>query len=104
MAENEIKIVFDANCLYCDEENNLNKVFNSNIEDVFNFIKINNDYFNSISDLLRLYTHNDIYYGVGLPINLRNKNKVDKNKDKVDFIINSDGEVVKIIYQVKNIF
>jgi len=41
MTKNKYKVVFDANILYCDEENCLNKVFNSNIGDVFNFLKSN---------------------------------------------------------------
>ncbi|MBU4454926.1 DUF4935 domain-containing protein [Patescibacteria group bacterium] len=41
MEKNKYKIVFDANNLFCKEENNLKKVFNSNIKEIFNFLKLN---------------------------------------------------------------
>lgn len=39
MTKDKYRVVFDANILYREEENCLNKVFNSNIHDVFNFLK-----------------------------------------------------------------
>ena len=41
MEKNKYKIVFDANNLYCDEVDNLNKIFNSNIKTIFGFLKSN---------------------------------------------------------------
>lgn len=34
------RIVFDTNSVFCDEENQLDKVFNSNIKEVFDFLKL----------------------------------------------------------------
>jgi len=41
MKHDKYKIVFDSNIVFCNEENQLDKVFNSRIEEVFNFLKSN---------------------------------------------------------------
>ncbi len=41
MKLNKYKIVFDSNIVFCNEENQLDKVFNSNIKGVFDFLKSN---------------------------------------------------------------
>ena len=45
-----------------------------------------------------------IYFGIGLPISSKNMERVNENKDKVDFVIDSDGEIVKIYYQKQRVF
>lgn len=42
MDDKKYKIIFDSNIVFCDEQSELGKVFNSIPEDIFNFIKSNN--------------------------------------------------------------
>ncbi len=67
-------------------------------------IKKENNYSNSINNILSRYKYKHIYYGVGLPINYKNESKVNNNKNKVDFIVDSNGDIADINYQVKRIF
>lgn len=41
MKHDKYKIVFDSNIVFCNEENQLDKVFNSRIKEVFDFLKSN---------------------------------------------------------------
>lgn len=67
-------------------------------------IKKENNYSNSLNELLSSYKYNFIHYGVGLPITTQNKKQVNENKTKVDFVIDSDGDVVNIFNQFQKIF
>jgi hypothetical protein len=67
-------------------------------------VKIDNDYSNAINNLLSSFTYNRIYFGVGLPLDDKYVKKALDNKNRVDFIVSSDGGSVKIVYQSENIF
>jgi hypothetical protein len=67
-------------------------------------IKLENNYSDSIKKLLLPYKYKKIFYGIGLPVTIKNKANIFKNRIKVDFIIDSDGNTVNINYQNKKIF
>jgi len=67
-------------------------------------IKKENNYSDSLSQLLLSYEYTSIYYGAGFPITLKNRGKVNDNKIKVDFVIDSDSAIVKVDYQIQRIF
>ena len=82
---------------------NKDRFFLSDFQKLEN-IKKENNYLDSISKFLSSYKYKSIYYGIGLPITPKNREKVNENKTKVDFIIDSDGDIVKVDYQVQRFF
>lgn len=67
-------------------------------------IRLKNNYSISISQLLSNYYVSKIYFGIGLPVLEHNKTKVNLHRDKVDFIIHSDGVCSNKFWQRKKIF
>lgn len=67
-------------------------------------IKNENNYSDSLDQLLISHKYTSIYFGIGLPITSKNKERIDESKAMVDFIIDSDGDIVKVDYQKQSIF
>ncbi len=95
-------IVAIKNCTVLFFENKDRFVF-SDFQKLEN-IKKDNNYSNSIAKLLSVYKYEAIYYGIGLPVTDKNRLRINKNKKKVDFIVNFDGNMVKIEHQIEKIF
>lgn len=62
-------------------------------------IKEENSYSEAIKELLFAYNYKNIYYGIGLPITPNNNVKVVQNHSLVDFVVDTDGLTVNIVYQ-----
>jgi len=67
-------------------------------------IKTSNDYSESISKLLSQQNYKNIYYGIGLPDNKSTLKKIQKYINEVDFVIQTNGETIKVTNQVQKIF
>lgn len=67
-------------------------------------IKKENNYSDSLNQLLMFHKYTSIYFGIGLPITSKNRERINENKAMVDFIIDSDGDIVKVDYQQQRIF
>jgi len=67
-------------------------------------IKVSNNYSDSISELLIEYDYKFIYYGIGLPDNKATTEKVDKHKGGIDFVVQTNGYDINVLYQAKEIF
>jgi|SRR3989338_1745515 len=82
---------------------NKDRFFLSDFQKLEN-VKKEDNYSDSIKQLLMFHKYVSIYFGIGLPISSKNMERVNENKDKVDFVIDSDGEIVKIYYQKQRVF
>ena len=64
-----------------------------------NHIKLSGEYSNSLTDLLKNYPTDTIYYGIGLPFSKTLENKLIKYESLVDFIVsvsqNLEVEILK---------
>lgn len=82
---------------------NKDRFFLSDFQKLEN-IKKENNYSDSLNQLLVSHKYVSIYFGVGLPITSKNRERINESKGMVDFIIDSDGDNVKVDYQKQRIF
>ena len=75
----------------------------ADIEKVKN-IKTSHIYDNAIKKLLNNYDYKNVYYGVGLPDDTTSTHKIKGHEDELDFVVQTDGNSVKVTYQSTNIF
>lgn len=68
------------------------------------FIRIGQNYSKSLELLLSSYSYRQVYYGVGLPITRKNESQLEANINKVDFVINANGDNVSVFYEKTTIF
>ena len=64
-----------------------------------NHIKLSGEYSNSLTDLLKNYPTDTIYYGIGLPFSKTLESKLIKYESLVDFVVtvsqNLEMEILK---------
>jgi len=64
--------------------------------------KIKNNYSESIKKLLKPFVYKDMYFGIGIPSIF--SEKAINYKDKIDFILKTDGFMTEVTYQNTSIF
>lgn len=82
---------------------NKDRFFISDFQKLEN-IKKENNYSDSINQFLLSHKYSRVYFGIGLPITSKNRERINENKTKVDFVIDSDSDIVKVYYQKQRIF
>lgn len=97
----DIVAVKENKCLFFE---NKSYFYYPDFEKIASLIKFN-DYSQAINELIKGYSIDHIYYGIGYPVDVH-KNKASECKEMVDFIVGvSEDFDIKILYQkYQNIF
>ncbi len=70
-----------------------------------NELRTQNNYSNSLNELLKNHEIKNIFYGIGLPFQKNYENKINENLQMIDFIIFvEDDRKIKIEFQIDQIF
>ncbi|MBR2176405.1 MAG: hypothetical protein IJ861_05635 [Clostridia bacterium] len=97
----DIVAVRDSICVFFE---NKDRFYYPDYEKI-NRLIVNNNYSNAIDKLLSAYSIDNIYYGIGLPIE-KHKRKSQQSTHVVDFIIGvSEDKDISVLYEAyKGIF